>query len=84
MSSVVFDQVLADIPLGVLLIEADGTVRASNERARRILGITEGEAVGASLEAIITADAVHDLLERTVRFREAAVRVERRDRDGRR
>ena len=84
MSSVVFDQVLADIPLGVLLIEADGTVRASNERARRILGITEGEAVGASLEAIITADGVHDLLERTVRFREAAVRVERRDRDGRR
>jgi GAF domain-containing protein/anti-sigma regulatory factor (Ser/Thr protein kinase) len=83
MSSAVFDQVIADLPLGVLLVEADGTVRACNERARRILG-TAGVAAGVSLKAMIAADAVADLPERTLRFGESSVRVERRDREGRR
>jgi len=84
LSSALFDQVLADIPIGVLLVEPDGTVRACNDRARRILGLTEGGAAGAPLEAIVTGGAVQDLLGSTSRSREASVRVERRDREGRR
>lgn len=84
MGRIPVDQILSDIPLGIILIDRDGVVQACNERAGRILGMAEEETLGASLAAIIAPEPVRDLIDRAARFSEASVRVERRDRDGRR
>src|SRR5574341_333766 len=81
--SLLFDQLLADLPLGVLLVDRQGIIEACNERARAILGLS-GDPLGTALNTIIAPETAGELIEGADRFREASVRVERRDGEGRR
>lgn len=78
------NQFLAELPLGVILVDADGIIQACNERARRILGLTGGEPGGTPLSAILAPETVRELFNLTDRFREASVRIQRQHAEGRR
>jgi PAS domain S-box-containing protein len=78
------DQFLADLPLGVIVIDQEERIEACNERARRILSLTGGGLRGTPLSTIIAPQTIRELLALSERLREASVRVERRDAGGRR
>ncbi|HEY6102381.1 MAG TPA: SpoIIE family protein phosphatase [bacterium] len=82
-ASIPFDQLLADLPLGVLLVDRHGIIRACNDRARDILRLT-GDPHGTALNTIIAPETARELSTVADRYREASVRVERRDAEGRR
>ena len=67
-----------------MLVNQDGIVQACNARAGRILGVTEADTLGTSLTEIIGTEHTREVIDRTGRAGEASVRVERRDREGRR
>lgn len=67
----------------MLLVDRYGVIQGCNERARGILGLT-GDPRGTALDTIITPETARELTDVAGRFREASVRVERRDAEDRR